>query len=326
MRIGPSKLAAPLALLLAAATGANALGQCDPDRLREALIAYLGRGATFLKPGDFVFSSAGKNRSGTVETELGTASFITDQGPRTVKTSNNQDNVLTGVTPDGRVIHFLADGVSTDHGGATASSTLASTVRAVVTAGRTLRDAFDAFIPALQREARSDPRLAQMSSTALGIEISPNGEAAVVHAGDVRLVQLRGERILHETKDHNRAQEDVDAGKLTPESRLKSPLNRMLTKNYKIGDGFEEIGVRPTSTVIDLERGDLIIAASDGLFGVMTTEQMRAIVLSMHAQGRKPTTAEIAARLREEAHARVRQGFEPDNITILVYRHSADGF
>jgi serine/threonine protein phosphatase PrpC len=302
----------------------SAVASKDSIRLENVRLQLFQKAAVTLKPGQALYSAMGKARTGNIATPLGDLSVITDRGPKSPKTKSNQDSLLVGMTPEGHLAILVADGISTGGGGADASNTIVRSAWSSLSQGRSLKDAFNGFIPALQQAAQRGKNRAKMGATVLGVTIDENGGVAW-HLGDVRLVQIHGNQVF-ETRDHNLGQEKVEEGQLTPETRLHSPYNRGVTRQVRIGDSYEETPMSPTPNLFGLDPGDLVIVASDGVWGVMTTREVTDFVQKMSPPEHPVPTAEIAAALRAEVQRRTGQGFEPDNVTIVVYRHKAEGF
>lgn len=92
--------------------------------------------------------------------------------------------------------------------------------------------------------------------------------------GDSRAYLLRGGVLSQLTKDHSYVQEQVDAGRLTPEDARTHPYANVITRC--VGSSGDVV---PDLYFGTLEAGDLILLASDGLTGMLEDEQVREIMM-----------------------------------------------
>jgi protein phosphatase len=93
--------------------------------------------------------------------------------------------------------------------------------------------------------------------------------------GDSRAYLLRGGVLSQLTKDHSYVQEQVDAGRLTPEEARVHPYANVITRC--VGSSSDVV---PDLFLGTLEAGDLILLASDGLTGMLDDETVREIMMS----------------------------------------------
>jgi PPM family protein phosphatase len=97
-----------------------------------------------------------------------------------------------------------------------------------------------------------------------------DGIAYWAHAGDSRLYQVRGNRILAQTRDHSRVQMLVDEGAITAEEAITHAQRNKI---------FSSLGGH-TSPQIDfsrktpLSKGDILLLCTDGVWGPLTREQL----------------------------------------------------
>jgi serine/threonine protein phosphatase PrpC len=128
----------------------------------------------------------------------------------------------------------------------------------------------------------------------------------VVHAGDSRCYLLRNESIHQMTRDHTLAQRAIEAGFLTPEQAVKSPLNHTLWNCI----GGATAGVTPDIYRATLERGDHLLLCTDGLTRGVSEEEIGRLV-------REAETPEAAARALVDA---ANDAGGDDNTTVVVAR------
>ena len=126
--------------------------------------------------------------------------------------------------------------------------------------------------------------------------------AHVAHVGDSRAYLYRGGRLLRLTRDHTVVQQEIDAGRLTPELARLVPHKHILTQSV----GFHG-PVEPDTTTRILEPGDLFILCSDGMTDPLDDPTIAKLV--------EATPFDMLAdTLAREALA---AGGE-DNVTVLV--------
>jgi protein phosphatase len=151
---------------------------------------------------------------------------------------------------------------------------------------------------------------AGMGTTIVGALYSRKKNRLFVgHVGDSRAYRVRGESIQQLTRDHSLINDYLMAmPDLTEEQRAELPKN-VITRALGMQD----------SVAVDLvsdepQLGDVYLLCSDGLSGMLTDEQIRAVVES------STDPIEICRRLIAKANE---NGGE-DNITALVIRFDED--
>ncbi len=126
----------------------------------------------------------------------------------------------------------------------------------------------------------------------------------VANVGDSRAYLIRGGVIRPLTRDHSLVAEFIEAGTVAPEDAGKHPQRSVLTR---------ALGTQPEVEVDTfeekLQRGDTVVLCSDGLWGEVSDEEIRAM-----ATQSDPQTAVL--RLVDSAN---RNG-GADNITVIVLR------
>lgn len=126
--------------------------------------------------------------------------------------------------------------------------------------------------------------------------------------GDSRAYLLRSGQLLQLTKDHSYVQEQVDAGLLTPEQARTHPYSNVITRCVGANED-----VAPDVYFGNLEQGDVVLLASDGLTGMLEDDQLATIM----AAEENPE----GAVNKMIADANRRGGL--DNITAIVIRVDA---
>ena len=113
-----------------------------------------------------------------------------------------------------------------------------------------------------------------MGTTATVLHLLPR-RYLIGQVGDSRAYLLRGGVLSQLTKDHSYVQEQVDAGRLTPEEARVHPYANVITRC--VGSSSEVV---PDLFFGTLEAGDLLLLASDGLTGMLDDEDVHEIMAS----------------------------------------------
>lgn len=161
---------------------------------------------------------------------------------------------------------------------------------------------------AVLEEASRSAERAGMGST-IAVAAIREGELAVANAGDSRVYLIRNGEIQQISRDHSWVAELVAVGKITPEEAKRHPMRNVVTRSLGGRPGVE-VEVYPRTP---LQPGDIVLLCSDGLWGMVSSEQIQRIVQSHSAQA--AADALVAAANDAGGH---------DNITALVCRVLGD--
>jgi protein phosphatase len=152
-------------------------------------------------------------------------------------------------------------------------------------------------------------QLSGMGSTVAGIAIR-DFTASAVNVGDSRIYLIRDNNIEQVSVDHTLAEDQVEAGVMTPEEADDSELKHVLSSVLGV-DSDIQVHMDELSTL----SGDIFLMCTDGLTAVMTDEEMLSNVMQLEIG------PETIKRLIEQAN--VRGG--PDNVTVaLVMVHGSN--
>lgn len=143
-----------------------------------------------------------------------------------------------------------------------------------------------------------------MGTTATVLALLPR-RYLIGQVGDSRAYVLRGGVMTQITKDHSYVQEQVDAGRLTPEEARVHPYANVITRC--VGSSGDVV---PDLYIGTLEAGDLVLLASDGLTGMVEDEDLQEIL------EKGGSLEERVDRMIEEANRR--GGL--DNITVILVK------
>ena len=153
--------------------------------------------------------------------------------------------------------------------------------------------------------ANMHPELDGMGTTCTAVALSSD-RLYFAHVGDSRLYLSRGSRISRLTKDHSYVSRLVDAGLISLAEAEHHPQRHILTA--ALGTISEAIPQFPETPVL-LETGDILVLCTDGLWGLVTDDELHAAVTTVRPSEACSDLVEIAKK---------RGG--PDNITVQVLR------
>lgn len=153
----------------------------------------------------------------------------------------------------------------------------------------------------IRRSVDENPTYMGMGTT-LVMVIVEDDQAHLAHVGDSRAYLMRDGRIQRLTRDHTVVQQEVDAGRLTPELARIVPHKNILTKSV----GYHG-PVDPDTSTRMLESGDVIILCSDGLNDAVEDSELETTA-------NKTAPEDLPEVLVQQA---IDQGTQ-DNITVVV--------
>jgi protein phosphatase len=157
--------------------------------------------------------------------------------------------------------------------------------------------------------AQSDSRRAGMGTT-LTAAMVDGRTVAVGHVGDSRLYLYRDGKLERMTRDHSLVEEFMRQGRLTPEQAEKHPQRSVITR--ALGP---ESDVDVDTFTIQARNGDVYLLCSDGLSGMVSDDDMEAILAS---GDNLDATADSLIDAANQNGGR-------DNITAVLFRIDDDG-
>ena len=241
------------------------------------------------------------------------------QGDRGYQEDDFSIHLLTddnGPSDEDRLLLVLADGMGGHAGGAVASKTAVQAFQdAFHHNADSIADRFNAGVTAandtVKEKQQADPGLSEMGSTLVAaVILGPN--LYWVSVGDSLLLLFRDGRLHRLNADHSMRPlllDLVELGRMTEEEALSDPRVHQL-RSAIFGDSVPLIDMNADG--FGLERGDLVVLASDGL----ETLSEAALAVEMKA-GKNGAQGIVDALLNAVAKA-ARPG--QDNTTALVYR------
>ncbi|MGA8274363.1 MAG: Stp1/IreP family PP2C-type Ser/Thr phosphatase [Candidatus Sulfotelmatobacter sp.] len=203
----------------------------------------------------------------------------------------------------------IADGMGGYEGGLEASRLAVETIREVYDKvvqedpRAALLEAFAEAHQRIQSYAIRHPELHGMGTTCTALVVRGR-QLYFAHVGDSRLYLVRGAQISRLTRDHSYVGRLVESGIVRAEDAEKHPQRHILTAALGAGT---EVAVDGDEHAMALQEGDHLLLCTDGLWGVVTEEELEA-------EAGKSAPAECCAALVKLALERG----GPDNITVQV--------
>jgi protein phosphatase len=230
---------------------------------------------------------------------------LTDVG---TEREHNEDACATQLHGPGRALLAVADGVSGNVAGETASQNAVQVVlRAwaeqaeTLAAGKRLYRAVQQANIEVHDLAIVVPELRGMATTLTAVAIDGD-QLEAAHVGDSRLYLGRGRRLTQLSKDHTVVAERVRLGVLSERRAREHPQRSVLSRSLG-----RELIVAIDRITMPLEQGDVVLVCSDGLYNVLAEDEMLALL-------RGPSAAQSCQALINAANERG----TIDNLTAAV--------
>jgi protein phosphatase len=161
----------------------------------------------------------------------------------------------------------------------------------------------------IRAEADADRSRARMGTTVVAMAIGEE-QLAVAHAGDSRAYRFRGGVLTRLTRDHSVAEEmRVARPEMTEEELATFAHRNVVTRSLGSKEDLE-----PDIHVGTVQRGDVYLLCSDGLWGVVRDDKIASILGSILG-----ATADLDAAAGKLVDAANDAG-GPDNVTALLVR------
>jgi serine/threonine protein phosphatase PrpC len=232
---------------------------------------------------------------------------ITDLGKKREK---NEDSIL--IDEELRLF-VVADGMGGHIHGEVASQTAVRAIgdfvrRQMSTPGGAATDPrvfLEEAVCCANREIHEQSRRLQgnVMGTTVSLLFLRGEKAYITHVGDSVIFRSRNGNLEKLTKDHNRAQELLDARVITAEEVGMHPASHVLTRVLGPSDS-----ISPDIGTTNIRKGDVFLLSTDGLFRVLTADDARDVL-----SGRQPV-AEKSRILVERAL----EGGAPDNVSVIL--------
>ena len=203
----------------------------------------------------------------------------------------------------------VADGVGGAQAGEIASQMAVDIVSeafidvAVTDPAALMRTALENANAAIFRTANEMQQLESMATTIVALQVS-GGVATIAHAGDSRIYRMdRAGHLFRETVDHSVVEEEVQAGRMTPEQALNHPSRNVISRALGA-----ESSVEPEIKRITVDEGTAFLLCTDGITRHISDDELQSLMSSGHGP------ADVCSRMKEICFSR---GAE-DNLTALI--------
>jgi protein phosphatase len=233
---------------------------------------------------------------------------VTDRGLNE-KRPLNEDSMLSD--PERRIF-AVADGVGGAQAGEVASQTAIEVLTDAFQKREPGEDVEDLMEIAIQRAndsiyklSREQARYAMMATTIVALHLD-GLRATVGHVGDSRLYRLTpGGKLLRETEDHSLVEEEVRAGRMTPEQAANHPGRNVISRALGA-----EASVEVDMKTVEVEDGTTFLLCSDGITRHIPDAEIASIIRS---------AATLEAACEELKRVCYERGAE-DNLTAVLVR------
>lgn len=211
-----------------------------------------------------------------------------------------------------RSIFAVADGVGGAEAGEVASQTAIEVLDEAFRHQVDGSDVEDLMELAIQRANASIHQMAQehakfsmMATTIVALHLKGN-IATFGHVGDSRLYRLTPDGQLHrETEDHSIVEEEVRAGRMTPEQAANHPSKNVISRAL----GAEQ-GVEVDMKTMEVEEGTEFLLCTDGITRHISDNELRQLMVISNSLD------ELCNELKQRCYER---GAE-DNLTVVAVR------
>ena len=237
------------------------------------------------------------------------AASVSDRG-LSEKRPVNEDSLLAD--PE-RGIFAVADGVGGADAGEVASQTavdvLTEAFRHKLGDGEDVEDLMELAIQranaSIHQMAVEHPRFSMMATTIVALHLA-GSKATFGHVGDSRLYRLSPEGDLtRETADHSVVEEEVRAGRMTPEQAANHPSKNVISRALGAEDSVEV-----DMKIMDVDEGTAFLLCTDGITRHIPDNEIRELLLS--SQSPEATCAELKDRCYQ-------RGAEDNLTAVLVH-------
>lgn len=223
-------------------------------------------------------------------------------------------------------LFLVADGMGGHASGEVASAIAVETVREILLGGEDpeetdlalevpdpqeeirerLRYSMNQASLRIRKVARENPAHRGMGTT-LAVLLIEGDVAHIGHVGDSRIYLFRNSKLSRLTRDHTVVQQEIDAGRLTPELARMVHFKNVLTQSI----GYHG-PVEPDTSTRPIQPGDVFLMCSDGL-----TDPLDDEAIAEHCRKHRPE--DLADALVQSA---LENGGD-DNVTVVALNVTA---
>ncbi len=169
----------------------------------------------------------------------------------------------------------------------------------------TMRIAIERANGAIHQMSQDLPQLASMATTLVALHVAGD-IATIAHVGDSRVYRVDATgRIFRETDDHSVVEEEVRAGRMTPEQALVHPSRNVISRAL----GAEDT-VDPDIKMVIVHPATTFLLCSDGITRHIDDSEIETLLAS------DSEPSEICEKMKEICYGR---GAE-DNLTAVIVK------
>src|SRR5204863_1120263 len=129
----------------------------------------------------------------------------------------------------------------------------------------------------IHQMAQDHVKFSMMATTIVALHVKDN-VATFGHVGDSRLYKLTPDgHLFRETEDHSIVEEEVRAGRMTPEQAANHPSKNVISRAL----GAEET-VEVDLKTIEVDQGTSFLLCSDGITRHIPDHELRQILLTQN--------------------------------------------
>ena len=211
-----------------------------------------------------------------------------------------------------RSIFAVADGVGGAEAGEVASQTAIEVLDEAFrhqTDGADIEDLMELAIQranaSIHQMAQEHAKFSMMATTIVALHLKGN-VATFGHVGDSRLYRLTPDGLLHrETEDHSIVEEEVRAGRMTPEQAANHPSKNVISRAL----GAEQ-GVEVDMKTMEVEEGTEFLLCTDGITRHIPDNEIRQLMV----------VSDSLDELCDELKRRCFDRGAEDNLTVVAVR------
>ena len=220
----------------------------------------------------------------------------------------NEDSFLADPA---RGIFVVADGVGGAEAGEVASAkaidVLDKAFHEKLAAGEDAEDLMELAIQrannSIHQMAVENPKLSSMATTVVALHLDGH-TATIGHVGDSRLYRLSPDgKLARETDDHSIVEEEVRAGRMTPEQAANHPSKNVISRALGA-----ESAVEADMKTTEVDDGSTFLLCTDGITRHIPDNELREFLMSGNS------AEAICAGMKQRCFER---GAE-DNLTAVI--------
>ena len=155
-------------------------------------------------------------------------------------------------------------------------------------------------------------KVAPNGGTTLSLVLLESTKMSLAHVGDSRIYLIRDREIRQLSEDHSLVALLVASGQISAAESRQHPERNVLTKSLGAKKRLSQ-GYVQTVTDIELQDGDVILLCSDGVWDLVSDQELTELFMPMSS------TTVLQTAVNQGIKLVLKRG-EPDNATLLALR------